>query len=369
MQKLIQQNYITPSLGCDPELFVARDGKVIGSEKVMPEGGVIFRHGVTYLNANEFGENKVVMDGVQVELHPMSATCREALCTNIGKCFQYLDERLKQVKADIDFSQLIEVSQDEFDSLSGDSKRLGCMPSFNVYKGEGGKLKVKGETYRKRSAGGHIHLGDDGSRTINKVLKDAKKLIPLMDAIVGNTSVLIDRDPANAIRREVYGRAGEHRLPKYGIEYRTPSNYWLRDYVLMSMVMGLSRFAVNILHSGKKNYDEFMSVVDTDDIRKAINENDFELAWKNFTKIEPMIMALVDETQSNSPYPLHKHNIEAFKHFIKMGIDHWFPLEGTTERWIRNANNGRGYGWENFLSVTVATDLNKSKKENKNESK
>ena len=370
MSKLVLRGYAQPILGTDPEAFVSRNGKIIGSEKIMPEGGVIYRHGITVLNANESGENKVIMDGVQVELNPMPSYCREVLSANIQTCMLNLASRLKEKKyIDVkpDFSVLIEVDKDEFDSLSGECKRFGCMPSYNAY----GEPKVANNVdpmeYRLRCAGGHIHLGvwnnDNGHPTkvsLKDVLtKNQDELIQLMDVIVGNTCVLLDRDPGNIERRKIYGRAGEYRKPKHGIEYRTLSNFWLRSYPLMSFATGMARFAVNIMANGDKHYKAIMSKVNTDDIRKAINENDFELAYKNFSKIEDILLEMAGDTMGNgngdyAQFPLNIDNIEMFKYLVKVGIDKYFPKDKVMEHW---QNRGGGYGWEKFLNITIKNEI------------
>lgn len=355
------ENFVMPKLGADPEMFFFRDGRVIGSEKVMPQSGILYMHGVTEANMDPNGENKVIMDGVQAEFNPVAAQCRQILSRNIASCFQILHDRINKIGGGVvaDFSQLVEVSQEEMDSLSDNSKRFGCMPSYNVYEESG--IHVNPKEYRYRSAGGHIHLGGttDG---VTKVLKDTEHLVPLLDAIVGNTCVLIDRDPGNAERRKVYGRAGEHRLPRYGIEYRTPSNFWLRSYPVMSLVFGLARHAVNVLYNGKKFHDEILSTVDIDDVRKAINENDFALAKRNFNKIMPVLMEMDASTNNyaNGYHPINKHNIKAFKHFVKMGIDYWFPKDEIMNHWLDTKNIGTsGKGWESFVEDVVVKDMNK----------
>ena len=50
------------------------------------------------------------------------------------------------------------------DSLSPESKLLGCKPSKNRYltaKNNTSKIDINTELYSLRSAGGHIHLGDN----------------------------------------------------------------------------------------------------------------------------------------------------------------------------------------------------------------
>ena len=352
MDKL--KNMHSVMLGADPELFLTRDGRIIGSEKIMPKGGVIYSHGITNLNVPDMGTNKVIMDGIQIELNPMPAKCREALARNIQVCFQNINTRLTEQKdgeprfkdVKLDFSPLVEITKEELDSLGADSRRFGCVPSLNVY--EKRDVGVDPEKYLFRSAGGHIHIGHLNTPELVKALKDDKKMVRLLDVIVGNTCVLLDRDMGNAERRKVYGRAGEYRLPPHGLEYRTLSNFWLRSYPLMGFVMGLTRFAVNVMANGDKYYDAFMDKIEIEDIKKAINENDFELAFKNFTKIEGVINEISDEKQYYNYLPLYASNMDNFKYFIKMGIDHYFKKENAMDRWI-NHNVGSGNGWENWI--------------------
>lgn len=362
--KLVLQGFARPILGCDPEFFFSRNGKIIGSEKVLPKGGVIYRHGISVLNANKSGENKVIMDGVQVELNPLPSQCRESLAYNIVSCLSNLSDRLRMQKyqdVKVDFSQLIKLDKDELDSLSGDSKRFGCMPSKNIYGEKPVANNVDPMVYPFRCAGGHIHIGDNGTSPnyldISKVLKDEERLVRLFDVIVGNTCVLLDRDPGNVERRKVYGRAGEYRTPKYGIEYRTLSNFWLRSYPLMSFVMGLSRLAVNILANGDTHYEVIMSKVNTDDIRKAINENDFELAYKNFRKIEKTLLKMIDGSKIESTFPFSVKTMPAFHYLFKVGIDTFFKKDNVLNNWLTQ----KWHGWEHFLYYEVTNHMKQNK--------
>ena len=96
---------------------------------------------------------------------------------------------------------MVEVDKAELDSLSEASRRLGCGPSLNAHD-KTASINVDASTYLKRSAGGHIHLGG----VHNYPYYTPDHLATLMDIIVGNTCVMIDRDPNAAERRKVYGR-------------------------------------------------------------------------------------------------------------------------------------------------------------------
>src|SRR5690606_27144266 len=108
--------------------------------------------------------SKIIVDGVQAELNPRPNTCRANLANEIGACFRSLKEELdkkgKGVK--VDFSQSINISKTELSKLDEKNQKFGCSPSLNSYKDTGAKLtEVDPTTYRSRSAGGHIHIGNE----------------------------------------------------------------------------------------------------------------------------------------------------------------------------------------------------------------
>lgn len=340
------------TFGCDPELFfTTKDGKVIGSEKVIPEA----------MPTSSINAKGIVQDGVQVELNPRPCWCRANIGNEISAIMKKLKEHLATMP-DVSacFNGVVEVDAKELRSLSEKSRTLGCAPSMNVYD-KGASVSVK-KGYRKRSAGGHIHLG------INKELAaHPDSLAVLMDIFVGNTCVLLDRDPANAERRKVYGRAGEYRTPPHGFEYRTLSNFWLRAYPLMSFVFGLSRIAVNTLYSKHRpviTYDSspiwdteacIRTYVDIDKVRDAINNNDVELARSNYQGVREFI-----KNHGNGYSGLYASNLDSFDYFIKMidekGLEFWFP-EDPMDHWTINYTEGHDRGWENFMSTKVYTKM------------
>jgi len=341
-------------LGSDPEFFYAnKQGVVIGSEKVLPKEGI------------SMGEGKIIRDGVQAELNPEPRLCREQLAGNIRSCFQKIKEQMagKELLY-INFKEVVEVSQKEMDELSDESKVFGCAPSNNIYTGKS-IIKFDPKVYRYRSAGGHIHLGKWTKSMIgeyndltgifadiNTALDDPKRTVPILDLIVGNTCVLVDRDPLAIERRKVYGKAGEYRTPPHGIEYRTLSNFWLKCYPLMGFVMGLARLAVLIVANDRDK--ELLSKVKIENVAKAINENNFELAYKNFKKIEKPLLDMIPDGFDNS-IPITKNTIKEFKHFLTKDLSYWFK-EDSLEHWV-NLNISGHNGWEGFIQNFVRKDM------------
>jgi len=127
----------------------------------------------------------------------------------------------------------------------------------------------------------------------------------------------------------------------------------------MSFVTGLARMAVHIVSQSNKVRDfagEIKAAVKKDDIVKAIQENDFALAYANFLKIENIIVEIATDSYS---YPISKDVIKEFHWFVRKGINHWFKHD-PFEHWI-TLPEGHGKGWETFLQHTVRKDMEKSK--------
>ncbi len=370
MEKQVQLVTAGPTFGCDPEFFFKLDGEVIGAEKVIPAAGV----------------GKIIIDGVQAEINSGAHSCRANLGNDLRSSFINLKAQLARVgkgKITASFSSVVNLSQKELDSLSEKARVFGCAPSINKFNKDAG-IKVNAATYMKRAAGGHIHIGGLGA----EIMKDRSRLVPILDILLGNTCVMIDRDPGAAERRLHYGRAGEYREPVHGLEYRTLSNFWLRSYQLMSFVTGVARLCVAVLDSStsgsiktiktngynkyvldskgyyvrdlpEHDYEaELLSLVKMDDIITAINTNDLALAKSNWKKVKPFVKKYSSVTTGDYAYGLPKQLLDEFDYFCMMiekkGIEYWFPQE-PLEHWC-NMPEGHGRGWESFLSQRVAME-------------
>lgn len=339
--------------GCDPELFITQAGKIVGAERVLPSNG---------LAVGYYG--KVVLDGVQVEFNPRADPCRANIGNYIRDHFKTLKRHLDTLtkngeEFEVSFLQVVDVPRGEFCALSDKSKALGCMPSLNKYNQRAG-VRVNPSTYRKRSAGGHIHLGMSSNPTMMK--KGVReRLVPILDILVGNTCVLIDREPRAHERRRLYGRAGEYRLPKHGLEYRTLSNFWLTHYYLMSFVMGLARMGVHVMETtGWDAEAHLLGMVDQKKIRRAINTNNLELAQENWVQVRRFI----DEHVNLPECGLCSSNLDAFDYFCQKvwtepaGLKYWFPIDPLTA-WTTQPE-GHQMGWEKYLNITVSRKMKAS---------
>lgn len=321
------------TFGSDPELFV-----IDKSAEVIPSPAVITHN-----------SNIVKPDGFQIELNPSTSTCRQSASSYIEIALNEARDMAVRSGYDLSFKVGHIISESVWKQVGSTLKRFGCNPTLNVH--EKSFKRVTGLREKFRAGGGHIHLG------IVIAKENVTKLVTLMDIIAGNTCVLIDRDPDNARRRTNYGRAGEYRLKSYGLEYRVLSNFWLKKYLLWSMATGLLRNAYSLVHNQALS-DELISRFNLRDIRDAINNNDKELAMKNF-------MILRDFIKEKKVYfgtGLSFNNIDAFLDWASVE-DPVTELNVDTTEKIMQAWRRQGHdydGLEVFLSQRKINKLQQS---------
>ena len=111
-------------------------------------------------------------------------------------------------------------------------------------------------------------------------------------------------------------------------------------------MFGLTRFAYCI-NKNIRHYESVFDLVDMNDIRKAINTNNYRLAKKNFDKVKQFI---IDITEDNSDFfPLWKSNMECFEYIAKNGYEELFNIN-ETDYWTTSYKEGHDRGWESFFT-------------------
>ena len=238
-------------VGSDPELFIGT-----------PEGKVISAIG-------KFGGTKeeplrVIRKGFSIQEDNVLLEYNTPPAKSVGAFGKYQAEIRDYLGEQVDklgFKILPIASA----SLEGDQLAdprawvFGCDPDYNVWTGEmNPKPHSPDETLR--SAGGHVHVG-----VIGLTVRDKIRLGRLLDLFVGTTLSQIDPDKR---RRELYGKAGAIRFKPYGLEYRTPSNFWTFSEQGQAIVWDGVRRAVSSL--GAFHIDENDNPI----IQHAVNTGD-----------------------------------------------------------------------------------------------
>jgi hypothetical protein len=154
-----------------------------------------------------------------------------------------------------------------------EAKQIGCSRDYNAY-----SLKANTppsiEGLKLRSAGAHIHIGH---LCLQNDMDKQIGIVRVMDALHGLISIELDDNDGSQRRKELYGKAGTYRPTAYGIEYRTLSNYWLKDERLQELMWLLSRDALQIVVNDEE--DEFFRMLDDQGVNV---QEDIDTAYSQF---------------------------------------------------------------------------------------
>jgi hypothetical protein len=153
---------------------------------------------------------------------------------------------------------------------------VGCDPWFDAYAKDTHNPvigKFNPVMTQKRYFGGHLHIGYDQS------LLPPHALVRLLEASTYLSNVRID---AQKSRREFYGNAGQFRYKPYGLEYRTPSNWWLKDSIFLDQwtnnVVAILDYAGQ--QAAKKKLHKWYESQDWKQVKHAIDAADENLCEK-----------------------------------------------------------------------------------------
>lgn len=248
------------TVGADPELFLRKNGRPVSAHGLF-EG--------TKENPQPVPGGAIQVDGMACEFNIDPVPYKggwKAFDANITSAIGSLR---KQVEG---HSLSIRPTQD-FDAKyikeqPPEAKELGCDPDFNAY------TMVENPTpdgsVNFRTAAGHVHVGWGADIPVDSEehLEICASLVKHLDQCVGLYMTCIDDDPR---RRELYGKAGAFRPKPYGVEYRTPSNVWLKNKTRRKLMYSLIRISIGRRMNNSPLYQTVPSIINTGDSRGAIN--------------------------------------------------------------------------------------------------
>ncbi len=206
-------------IGADPEVFVgSRDtGAFVNGHGLIP-GSKTNPHPV-YLGA-------VQVDGMALEFNIDPAKNVTEFIRNIESVQTQLEKMLKPSGLCLRSEPVARFDPDYFKKQPEESKIMGCDPDFNAWTMSQNESPVGDRPFR--TAAGHIHIGwTEGKDPMDyDHIVECAKIVRSLDCTMGIGTVLLDPDDT---RRSLYGQAGAFRPKAYGLEYRVPSNFWLRS--------------------------------------------------------------------------------------------------------------------------------------------
>lgn len=196
------------TIGADPELFIFNT-----ENKEFIPSFEIFKGGKR--NPEIFYEEYAVLsDNAMVEFNIPPSDNELDFITRLNTAMEYIQRRLPE-------NCFLTVDEEaEFSKQYTKNERFmefGCAPQKNMYNIPGKHPYEIPENIR--FAGGHIHIGINGQF-------DKKRLVKFLDIFVG-LPLLTYKNKIS--RQDFYGMPGNFRDTSYGLEYRTPSNNWLKS--------------------------------------------------------------------------------------------------------------------------------------------
>lgn len=277
------------TIGCDPEVFVARKGKIVSAHGLVPgdkknpypvPGGALQVDGM----ALEFN-----IDPVDIPNNMYGVSGSHIFSRRVLNTMRHLRDNLPEGHT-LRIEPFFEFSKDYLESQPDDAKELGCDPDMNAYTLEPNPAPDKDVLYR--TTAGHIHIGWGQDIPVDHPdhLAICAQTIKTLDAVLGVISVVLDDDVR---RRQLYGKAGAFRAKPYGVEYRTPSNFWLKNDYLRRWVYNATRYALNYLShdfdsAPQRGFDHMFQgriPYSEDIVQEIINTANKQLVLDNFREM------------------------------------------------------------------------------------
>lgn len=257
------------TIGTDPEFFVRNkeDGKFVNAETMFPgtkENPHLMKSGAG-----------LQTDNVAVEFASPVGKDGKDLVKKLRKTFKELFLILPKDKI-LDLSPSVLFPEDELQTEQ--AQLFGCSPSYcawDLVENE----KPNAKFSNLRSIGAHIHIGKCDGDGNDFLLDPYGKIdtVRMCDCLHGIISVILDSSKESVMRRELYGKAGEHRPKEYGVEYRTLSPFWMKSPNLVMLIDSLTMDALRLVREGK-NSDLIDEIGGADVIRNIINNGDIKSA-------------------------------------------------------------------------------------------
>tara|TARA_R110000796_G_scaffold236214_1_gene355496 strand:- start:77954 stop:78820 length:867 start_codon:yes stop_codon:yes gene_type:complete len=260
-----KNSYKNLTIGSDPEIFLKNEeddslSSVIG----------IFNAGK--LDPMDIGNGCYVQeDNILAEFNIPPCTSKEAFLESMNYAKDYISLIIAPLSMKLHFAS----SEMATDDILLDEKAhvFGCEPSYNSITENMIEIDPDEiEGMKMRSAGFHIHIGFNNDYTdVNGDLIEVEATDEERDRIVmffelNVTLPLLLEDVDDYNRRKFYGKIGDMRDKKYGVECRSLGGYFLKDDDSIGKIWDLTLKAVKMAKESTISNEELRA-----DISKYIN--------------------------------------------------------------------------------------------------
>lgn len=269
--------------GSDPEIFaIGEDGIVIPAWEFLPEKPV------------SSAVETVFWDGVQGEMTTKPSGCLAYQVDSIQRGLAAVKTALKKrfPRARLSYQPVVEVPAKILDGAREEHVALGCAPSKNAYLDEKAICVPDPRALKYRFAGFHLHLGMAGKVATDGLVKALDKILAVV-----MTAMLAGLD--DPIRRQWYGKAGEHRVPLHGLEYRVLSSALFYHPILVHIAFDLARLVMSIEQDGLAS----VWFGEEELVREIINNCDYKGARRLVKKNLAFLRAILTKVYSVDRVP------------------------------------------------------------------
>lgn len=241
-------------VGADPEIMLQREGRLISALGIIP--------GDKKTPYPAGGGFALQADGVSAEFNVPAADSLSSWESAICRGVELVEHFAKKAGCSITQHTFGEYGEDQL--ADPRSRELGCDRDYNAWdNGNPNMVDPLAPLMPYRCAGGHIHIGCQLSSE-----EDLWQLVKALDLLVTLPSMHLD----NKERRYLYGKAGCYRQKKYGVEYRTPGNFWIFEKKYREWIY-------NQVHRAVQTYRD---IIVSPDIENVINSHDLD-GQRHFT--------------------------------------------------------------------------------------
>lgn len=253
------------TFGADPEVFLKKNGKPASAFGLIPGDKK---------NPHKTEGGAIQVDGMAAEFNidPVPQNNFELFNTRIVQQIRAIRDRVPGYNLNV--SPVQDFGEEFLAAQPDEAKELGCDPDYDAYTLQPNPRPDGERPFR--TGAGHVHIGWGADIPVDNEehIEICANFIKILDSTVGLFMTMIDKEPR---RRELYGKAGAFRPKPYGVEYRTPSNVWIKNRDNRRAVFSLMRFATYLATTSYADAQDFTRV------RQVINSGDYAAAYHILT--------------------------------------------------------------------------------------
>lgn len=217
-------------IGADPEVFLFDEKKkhFVSAAGFFPG---------TKKAPFKVDKGAIQVDGIALEFNIDPAETEDQFVTNIKTVHSVMESMVKDVNPDwtIFHTPIVEILPEVWEKVPAEARELGCDPDFNVYGAPNPNPSEAIEDYAKRlkvaavrTGSGHIHIGWSEGENPEDIahFEDCRACSSFFQT---HQPFQYIEGPESYKRLTFYGGMGAFRPKSYGVELRSPSNYWVKS--------------------------------------------------------------------------------------------------------------------------------------------